>query len=184
MAAGFPWPKDRSHTEEFRPMSRLLVLKTLVLALSIPIATLAAPAPSAEVSESGRLRSGDLYKLRSAGTVALSPDEARVAYTVVNRDRPGRPYSQVWVLELATRPSKAGRHFKNVQMDPFGLAGDDGSLLQHASNHCQVGRSILSPVLPPIRGGRPERLSASLPLGARGQDIAQARADQSGLALR
>ena len=99
-------------------MSRLLVLKTLVLALSIPIATLAAPAPSAEVSESGRLRSGDLYKLRSAGTVALSPDEARVAYTVVNRDRPGRPYSQVWVLELATRKVQRLSGEKESTSDP------------------------------------------------------------------
>jgi dipeptidyl aminopeptidase/acylaminoacyl peptidase len=87
-------------------MSRFFVLRIFALALSIPIATLAAPAPPAQASETGRLRSSDLYKLRSVSSVALSPDEARVAYTVVNRDRPGRPYSQVWVMELTTRKTQ------------------------------------------------------------------------------
>lgn len=45
--------------------------------------------------------SGDLYKLRSAGGVTLSPDGARLAYTVSNNDGPGRPYSQLWVMTLA-----------------------------------------------------------------------------------
>lgn len=87
-------------------MSRFFVLTIFALALSISIATLAAPAPPAQANETGRLQSSDLYKLRSVGTVALSPDEARVAYTVVNRDRPGRPYSQVWVMELTTRKTQ------------------------------------------------------------------------------
>jgi len=87
-------------------MSRLFVLTTFVLALSIPIATIAAAAQPAQTDETGRLQSSDLYKLRSVGTVALSPDEARVAYTVVNRDRPGRPYSEVWVMELTTRKTQ------------------------------------------------------------------------------
>ena len=88
------------------PMSRL-VLTTLVLASGIPIAALAVPTPPAQANETGRFQSSDLYKLRSVSTVALSPDETRVAYMVVNRDRSGRPYSQVWVMELAT--GKAGR---------------------------------------------------------------------------
>lgn len=46
--------------------------------------------------------SGDLYKLRSAGTVRLSPDGVRVAYTVSNNDASGRPYSQVWVMDTAS----------------------------------------------------------------------------------
>jgi len=87
-------------------MSRFFVLTTFVLALSIPIATIAAPAQPAQTDETGRLQSSDLYKLRSVGTVALSRDEARVAYTVVNRDRPGRPYSEVWVMELTTRKTQ------------------------------------------------------------------------------
>jgi len=87
-------------------MSRFFVLTTFVLALSIPIATLAAPAQPAQADETGRLQSSDLYKFRSVDKVALSPDGARVAYTVGNRDRPGRPYSQVWVMELTTRKTQ------------------------------------------------------------------------------
>jgi len=51
------------------------------------------------------LVSSDLSKLRSVGGVAVSPDGKRVAYTVVMRDRPGRPHGQLWILELATQKS-------------------------------------------------------------------------------
>ena len=49
--------------------------------------------------------SGDLSKLRSAGAVALSPDGRRVAYTITLRDEPGRPYGQLWIMDLATQKS-------------------------------------------------------------------------------
>ena len=49
------------------------------------------------------LVSADLYQLKSVGDVQVSPDAARVAYSVQYSDRPGRPYSQVWVLDVATR---------------------------------------------------------------------------------
>ncbi|HLK70013.1 MAG TPA: S9 family peptidase [Bryobacteraceae bacterium] len=49
--------------------------------------------------------SADLYKLRSAGEVQLSPDGSRIAYAVVNNDQPGRPYSQTWIMNLDTRQS-------------------------------------------------------------------------------
>ncbi|MBX9600510.1 MAG: S9 family peptidase [Bryobacteraceae bacterium] len=48
-----------------------------------------------------QLTSNDLYRLRSAGNVSFSPDGARLAYTVNNNEKPGRPYSQIWVRELA-----------------------------------------------------------------------------------
>jgi dipeptidyl aminopeptidase/acylaminoacyl peptidase len=49
--------------------------------------------------------SSDLSRLRSVGGVAASPDGKRVAYTVVMRDRPGRPYGQLWILDLSTQKS-------------------------------------------------------------------------------
>ncbi len=49
------------------------------------------------------LRSTDLYHLRSVGDVQLSPDGSRLTYAVTNNDRPGRPYSQVWLMNLDTR---------------------------------------------------------------------------------
>src|SRR5919199_4878458 len=48
-----------------------------------------------------RLQSSDLLKVRSVGGVQLSPDGARVAYTVENNDGPGRPWGQVWVMTIA-----------------------------------------------------------------------------------
>jgi dipeptidyl aminopeptidase/acylaminoacyl peptidase len=56
-------------------------------------------------STSDRLETADLYHLRSVGDVQLAPDASRVAYGVVNSDRPGRPYSQVWVMNVASRQS-------------------------------------------------------------------------------
>jgi dipeptidyl aminopeptidase/acylaminoacyl peptidase len=47
------------------------------------------------------LESKDLYRLRSVGEVVISPDGARVAYTVEIRERPGHPYSQIHVLDLS-----------------------------------------------------------------------------------
>jgi dipeptidyl aminopeptidase/acylaminoacyl peptidase len=49
--------------------------------------------------------SADLSRLRLVGNVELSPDGHRIAYTVVMRDRPGRPYSQLWIMDLSTQKS-------------------------------------------------------------------------------
>ena len=48
-----------------------------------------------------RLQSSDLLKLRSVVGVELSPDGARLAYTVENNDGPARPYGQVWMMTIA-----------------------------------------------------------------------------------
>jgi dipeptidyl aminopeptidase/acylaminoacyl peptidase len=51
------------------------------------------------------LLSSDLSRLRSVGGVALSPDGKRVVYSVVMRDRPGRPYAQLWIMDLSNQKS-------------------------------------------------------------------------------
>jgi len=51
------------------------------------------------------LASSDLSRLRSVSGVAASPDGKRLAYTVVMRDRPGRPYGQLWIMDLSTQKS-------------------------------------------------------------------------------
>jgi len=76
-------------------------LRSFLAVTATIAASLAAPA----TARSGGLESSDLYRLRSVGQVQLAPDGARVTYTVVNADRPGRPYSQVWIMELATGKS-------------------------------------------------------------------------------
>ena len=51
------------------------------------------------------LTSADLYKLQSVGDVQASPDGVHVAYSVQTSDRPGRPYSRLWMMSLATGKS-------------------------------------------------------------------------------
>jgi dipeptidyl aminopeptidase/acylaminoacyl peptidase len=51
------------------------------------------------------LNSSDLSRLRSVGAVEISPDGKRVVYSVILRDRPGRPYGQLWVMDIATQKS-------------------------------------------------------------------------------
>jgi len=46
------------------------------------------------------LGSTDLYKMRSAGSVSLSPDGTRIAYTVENNGPTGRPYRQLYLATL------------------------------------------------------------------------------------
>jgi dipeptidyl aminopeptidase/acylaminoacyl peptidase len=55
------------------------------------------------------LATNDLYTLRAVSDVQLTRDGSRVAYTVQNSDRPGRPYSQVWIANVTkgTSPSPA-----------------------------------------------------------------------------
>ena len=52
-------------------------------------------------AQSRAFNASDLYKLRSAGNAALSPDGARLAYTVGRNDGSGRPFSQLHVMTLA-----------------------------------------------------------------------------------
>jgi dipeptidyl aminopeptidase/acylaminoacyl peptidase len=59
----------------------------------------------AEPARAQLLESGDLSRLRSVGGVALSPDNRYLAYTITMRDRPGRPYGQLWVMDLSTEKS-------------------------------------------------------------------------------
>src|SRR5712692_8580839 len=87
-------------------------LRSFLAVTATITASLSAPA----TARSGGLESSDLYRLRSVGEVQLAPDGARVTYTVVNADHPGRPYSQVWIMELATgksivRPDGSGSTF-------------------------------------------------------------------------
>jgi len=53
------------------------------------------------------LGSDVVTRLRSVGSLALSPDGSRVAYSVVNNDREGRPYRQLWIASLS-----GGRHIR------------------------------------------------------------------------
>ncbi len=75
----------------------------------------------------------DLSRLRSVGSVALSPDGRRIAYTVVMRDRPGRPYGQLWIMEVATQKSARVGDDKDSSGSP--LWSPDGKWLAFQGRH-------------------------------------------------
>lgn len=55
------------------------------------------------------LQSIDLYKMRSAGSVSLSPDGTRIAYSVENNGAAGRPYRQLYIATLPSgEPTRVG----------------------------------------------------------------------------
>jgi len=83
-----------------RHRSNAMLFRILVcLTCPVLLAAIAAPAWAQ------LLASGDLSRLRSVGGVALSPDNRYLAYTITMRDRPGRPYGQLWVMDLSTEKS-------------------------------------------------------------------------------
>lgn len=82
------------------------------------ILIMACLATTATTHASG-LQSSDLSRLRSIGQVQLSPDGNRIAYTIENRDRPGRPYSQLWVMEIASGKSIRFGGPKDVTSGPL-----------------------------------------------------------------
>src|SRR5581483_5532603 len=79
-----------------------------------PEATAATPAKAAAASvppasTGPRIEIADLYHLRSAGDVQFAPDGARVAFTVTNNDRPGAPWTQIWIADLAAGKAERWR---------------------------------------------------------------------------
>ena len=106
-------------------MKALSILILLTALLLISIGSVAA--------QSRGFQSSDLLKLRSVGEVKFSPDGSRLAYSVINNDGPGRPYSQLWIL-----PVSGGKSIRlggerdsssNLEWSPDGqLIAYDGNL--------------------------------------------------------
>jgi dipeptidyl aminopeptidase/acylaminoacyl peptidase len=72
---------------------------SICLSCAALLTAIATPA-SAEL-----LTSSDLSRLRSVGSVAISPDGRYIAYSITMRDHPGRPYDQLWVMDVSTAKS-------------------------------------------------------------------------------
>jgi dipeptidyl aminopeptidase/acylaminoacyl peptidase len=51
------------------------------------------------------LVASDYQKLRSVGQAEISPNAQLIAYTIVRYDRPGRPWGQLWVMDVASKKS-------------------------------------------------------------------------------
>ncbi|MBA3271534.1 MAG: S9 family peptidase [Acidobacteria bacterium] len=79
----------------------LIDIRRTVVAL-LGIAAVAAPA----LAQRPGLQVSDIYGLRAVGDVQIAHDGRTVVYAVLNSDRPGRPYSQVWLLDVASGHSR------------------------------------------------------------------------------
>ncbi len=80
---------------------------------------------SLALAQTRGIQSSDFLKLRSVGDLQISPDGARLAYSVMNNDGPRRPYPQVWIMNLADgnsiRIGGANEQSSNLQWSPDGL---------------------------------------------------------------
>ncbi len=110
----------------------------------------------AAAAQTRGLQSSDLLKLRSVGEVKFSPDGSRVAYTVINNDGPGRPYSQLWIMTVADNKSNRLGGEKEPSSNPEwspdgrsiayeGRIGDKSGLI--VANADGSNAKFLSPIL-------------------------------------
>jgi len=120
----------------------------------VPFIALLASLTEAPLILAQGFTTGDLYRFRAVNEVALSRDGRHVAYTVTLYDRPGRPYSQVWTMDLASH--KTTRLSEEKGASP--VWSPDGNWLAYfggADEHTALwvghadgsGRLSLSPVM-------------------------------------
>jgi dipeptidyl aminopeptidase/acylaminoacyl peptidase len=87
--------------------------------------------------------------------VQISPDARAVVYTVVNNDRPGRPYPRVWLLDLASGRSRRLHDDLDTAMEPhfspdgrrlayIGKSGEGLALI--VSNADGSAAQVISPI--------------------------------------
>ncbi len=88
------------------------------------------------------LQSQDLYKLQSVSDVHASPDGRQVVYSVQSSDRPGRPYSRLWIMDVESRAAR--------RIGPDSASGPvwspDGSLIAFTGREGeQSGLMVIKP---------------------------------------
>jgi dipeptidyl aminopeptidase/acylaminoacyl peptidase len=111
----------------------------------------------------------DLYRLRAVAQVALAPNNHLIAYSVTMFDRPGRPYSQIWIMDLSTRRALRLGGEKEATSDPawspdgewIAYTGGEGEKAGLWMAHADGSRATF---LAPIS-------STNSPLPGQGQDI-------------
>ena len=57
---------------------------------------------AANIAAQDGVQSADYLRMKSVGDVEFSPDRGRIAYSISNNDGEGRPYSQLWIMEVAS----------------------------------------------------------------------------------
>jgi dipeptidyl aminopeptidase/acylaminoacyl peptidase len=144
---------------------RTLLPMTIVSGLAL----IASMSEAQGLGGGGGLQSNDLFKFRSVGAVQLSPDGRTVAYTVTMRDRPGRPYSQLWVMDLSTQKATRFGDANSAAGDPH-WSPDGAWVAYSGSDSTRAGVFIAHPdgsgatFLAPVR-------HSNVPLPAQGQGV-------------
>lgn len=87
-------------------MGKKRISVTIFLLLLATAMLCAGPVSAQEPIKATGFQPSDLSRFQSVGTVAFSPDGRRLAYSISYNDRPGRPYSQIWVMDISTRRSR------------------------------------------------------------------------------
>ena len=88
------------------------------LSISLLLAFFSAFFPAVVSGQVRGLDSSDFYRMRSVEDAKFSPDGSRVAYLVINNDGPGRPYPQIWVMNLADGKSSRLGAEKDATANP------------------------------------------------------------------
>jgi dipeptidyl aminopeptidase/acylaminoacyl peptidase len=105
----------------------------------LAVSGLLAFAPALAAQDARGLATADLAKLRGLGDVHLAPSGARIAYAVARNDRPGHPYSEIWIRDIAsgaaTRLGRDGNGASSPRWSPdgkwiafFGKVGDSSGV--------------------------------------------------------
>ncbi len=74
--------------------------RLLAVAVAAVVSVIGAGGPAS--AQTTPFETADLHRLLSVGDVQISPDGRRIAYSVRKRDQPGRPSSEVWVMDVVT----------------------------------------------------------------------------------
>ncbi len=77
-------------------------MRNLTLARLFAASGVLAFVPVLAAQDSHGLTVADLGKLRGIGDVQIAPGGGQIAYAVTRNDRPGRPYSESWIRDVAT----------------------------------------------------------------------------------
>ena len=137
------------------------------------------------------LQSVDLYRLRSVEEVEVSPDGRRVAFTVQRYDRPGRPYTEIWMLDIASgnssRWSREDEAASAPRWSPDGQSiaywgGEAPSEQEPAPLEPVVEHELLSDRGAELRIARTDGTGAMLLATSKGTNHDLPQADTSGMA--
>jgi dipeptidyl aminopeptidase/acylaminoacyl peptidase len=116
------------------------------------------------------LQPADYQRMRAVVQAEFSPDAKFIAYTVLRYDRPGRPWPQLWVMDLATAKSTRAGGENDVAGSP--LWSPDGRWI--AYNGTAEGKQGLAVVRPDGSGATflSEAHGTNAPLPGTGAEMA------------